>query len=115
MSKICVTTNTSILIFVSTCKQITQSEPTEFSKNGVFHSKGVVIAFSNYLKLNANPTLHSAYIMLRSITNFGTLQLYAILRHYYRKYIEIEFLKIFYLRKFWTSNAISEDLFLRTE
>ena len=25
----------------------------EFSKNGVFHSKGVVIAFSNCLKLNA--------------------------------------------------------------
>ena len=37
------------------------------------------------------------------MTNLGTLQLYAILRHYYRKYIEIEFLKIFYLRKFWTS------------
>ena len=58
MSKICVTTNTSILIFVSTCKQINQSEPTEFSKNGVFHSKGVVIAFSNCFKLNANPALH---------------------------------------------------------
>ena len=51
MSKICLTTNTSILIFVSTCKQIAQSEPTGFSKNGVFHSKCVVIAFSNYLKL----------------------------------------------------------------
>ena len=54
MSEICVITNTSILIFVSTCKQLTQSEPTEFSKNGVFHSKGVVIAFSNYLKSIAN-------------------------------------------------------------
>ena len=30
----------------------------------------------------------------------------ATLGHYYRKYIEIEFLKIFYLRKFWTSNEI---------
>ena len=57
MSKICVTTNTPVVIFVSTCKQITQSEPTEFLKNGVFHSKGVVIAFSNYLKLIANHTL----------------------------------------------------------
>ena len=54
MSKICVTRNTSILIFVSTCKQLTQSEPTKFSKNGVFHSRGVVIAFSNYLKLNSS-------------------------------------------------------------
>ena len=62
MSKICVNTNSSILIFVSTCKQLTKSEPTEFSKNGVFHSKGVVIAFSNYLKLNANlPTIWKVY------------------------------------------------------
>ena len=28
--------------FVSTCKQLTQSEPTKFSKNGVFRSKGLV-------------------------------------------------------------------------
>ena len=101
MSKICVTTNTSILIFVSTCKQITQSEPTEFSKNGLFHSKGVVIAFSNYVQLIANPVLHSVEETVHKVTNFGKLQLYANLSHYYRKYIEIEFLKIFYL-----SNAI---------
>ena len=50
MSKICVTTNISIHIFISTCKQVTQSEPTEFSKNGGFHSKVVVIFFSNYPK-----------------------------------------------------------------
>ena len=55
MSKICVTTNISILIFVSTCKQITQSEPTEFSKNGVFHSKGVVIAFFKLFKIKCQP------------------------------------------------------------
>ena len=30
--------NISILIFISTCKQVTQSEPMEFSKNNVFHS-----------------------------------------------------------------------------
>ena len=47
MSKICVTTNISILIFVSTCKQLTQSEPMGFSKNGAFHSKSVVIIFQN--------------------------------------------------------------------
>ena len=111
MSKICVTTNNSILIFVSTCKKITQSEPTEFSKNGVIHSKVEVIAFSNCLKLNANPTLHRVLYLFYAVTNFGTLQLYAILRHYYRKYIEIEFLKIFYLRKFWTSNAIYDQSF----
>ena len=57
MSKICVATNISIFIFVSTCKHQTQSEQMVFSKNGVFHSKGVVIAFSTYLKLNAKPTL----------------------------------------------------------
>ena len=45
MSKICVTTNFSILIFVSTGKQRTQSEPMEFSKNGVFYSKSVIITF----------------------------------------------------------------------
>ena len=33
MSKICVTTNISMLIFASTCKQLPQLEPTEFSKN----------------------------------------------------------------------------------
>ena len=64
MFNFCVSTNISVLIFVSTCKQLTQSELKEFLKNGVFHSKGVVIAFSNYLKLNANPTLHSAYVIL---------------------------------------------------
>ena len=46
ISKIYVTTNIAILIFVSTCKQQTQSGPMKFSKNGVFHSKGVVIIFS---------------------------------------------------------------------
>ena len=59
--------------YFSTCKQITQSEPTEFSNNGVFHSKGVVIAFSNCLKLNANPTQHGGHAVLYSETNFGTL------------------------------------------
>ena len=29
--------------FVSTCKQLTQSEPMEFSKNGVFHSKSEAV------------------------------------------------------------------------
>ena len=47
MSKICASTNISTLIFVLTCKQLTQSEPMEFSKNGVFHSKSVVIISSN--------------------------------------------------------------------
>ena len=46
-----------MLIFVSTCKQITQSEPTEFSKNGVFHSKAVVITFTKCLYFNLYPTL----------------------------------------------------------
>ena len=85
---------------------MTQSEPTEFSKNGVFHSKGAVIAFSNWLNLNVNPTVQAETKRGLIVTNFGTLQLYAILRHYYRKYIKIEFLIIFYSRKFWTSNAI---------
>ena len=40
--------------------QATQSEPTEFSKNGVFHSKTVVITFSKCLNLNPNPTLSYA-------------------------------------------------------
>ena len=35
------------MIFVSICKQLTQSEPMEFSKNGVFHSNSVVIFFQN--------------------------------------------------------------------
>ena len=47
MSKISVTTNISIFIFVSTCKHRTQSEQMEFSKNGVFHSKCEVIFFQN--------------------------------------------------------------------
>ena len=55
MSKICVTTNISIFIFVSTCKQKTQYEPTEFSKNGEIHGKAVVITFSNRLNFNPNP------------------------------------------------------------
>ena len=55
MSKICLTTNISIHIFVSTCKQLTQSEPMEFSKNGIFHSKSVVIFFQK--KLVENPSL----------------------------------------------------------
>ena len=45
MSKICVTTIVSILIVIFTCKQITHSEPNEFSKNGVFHRNAVVIFF----------------------------------------------------------------------
>ena len=49
MSKICVTTNISTFIFVSTCKHLTLSEQMEFSKNGVFHSKRVVIFFQNDL------------------------------------------------------------------
>ena len=44
--KICVNINISILIFVSTCKQLAQFEHLEFSKNGVFHNKGVVVIFS---------------------------------------------------------------------
>ena len=46
MPKICVLTNNSILIFLSTCKQLPQYEHMEFSKNVVFHSKGVAITFS---------------------------------------------------------------------
>ena len=57
MSKICVTTNISIRTFVSTLKQITQSEHTEFSKNGVFYGKWVVITFSNCLNSNHKRTL----------------------------------------------------------
>ena len=66
MSKIYVTTNTSILVFVSTCKQITQSEPTEFSKNGVFHSKAAVIIFSNCSDLI--PTLPHMHRPIRTIS-----------------------------------------------
>ena len=32
---------------------MTQTEPTEFSKNGVFHSKAVVITFSNCLDIKS--------------------------------------------------------------
>ena len=46
MSNICVAAIISILIFVSTSKQLTQSETLEFSKNGVFHNKRVVIILS---------------------------------------------------------------------
>ena len=46
-----------MLIFVSTCKQITQSEPSEFSKNGVFHSKAEVINLLKCLNLYPDPTL----------------------------------------------------------
>ena len=60
MSKICVTTNISMLIFIFTCKQITQSKPTEFSTNGLFHSKAVVITSSKCLNLNKNLTLSLA-------------------------------------------------------
>ena len=55
------------------CRQITQSEPIELSKNGVFYSKGVVIAFSNYLKLNANPTSRLASYCI--MADLETLQL----------------------------------------
>ena len=115
MSKICVSINTSIYIFVSTCKQITQSEPSEFSKNGVFHSKAAVITFSNCLNLNPVPILHGLNFSCKWHIKFGILQLYANLRHYYRKYMEIEFIKNFCLRKFWSSNAIfTEHLWLFT-
>ena len=56
MSKICVTTNISLLIFVYTCKQMTQSEFKEFSKSGVFHSKAVTIIVSK--SFNFNTTLY---------------------------------------------------------
>ena len=46
MSKIFVSTNILIIIFVSICKVISQSESVEFAKNGKFHSKGVIITFS---------------------------------------------------------------------
>ena len=55
MSRFCVAVNISILLFVSTCKQLTQSEPMEFSKNGVFHSKSVDIIFSKWSNSNTNP------------------------------------------------------------
>ena len=35
MFEICVNTRISILLFVSTCKQLAHSESMEFSKNGV--------------------------------------------------------------------------------
>ena len=95
MSKICVTTNTSILIFTSTCKQLTQSEPTGFSKNGVFHSKGVVIAFSNCLKVNANPTLQLDVIELNrnKFWNTATLRQFTpLLQKIYRNRIPENFL-----------------------
>ena len=105
MSNICATTNISILIFVSTCKQKPQSEPTKFSKNGVFYSKAVVITFSNCL--NQNPILTTHILRQVSCGLVSIMQLCAILRHFCRKYIEIEFLKNFYLRKFLSSNDIS--------
>ena len=36
------------------CMQIIQSKPTEFSKNGEFYSKAVVIIFSNCLNSRHN-------------------------------------------------------------
>ena len=86
MSKICVTANTSIPIFASTCKQITQSEPTEFSKNGVFQRKCVVITFSNYLNLSPNHALHRAFFGMPVKLESWTMQLYDILGNYCRKY-----------------------------
>ena len=53
-----ISTNISILIFASTCKQITQSEPMEFSKNGVFHIRAVVITFSKCLTCNWKPIVY---------------------------------------------------------
>ena len=57
------------------------------------------------------PTLPHILHMLerdhwRMLEHCNFTPFHAISRHYYRKYIEIEFLKIFYLRKYWTSNAI---------
>ena len=42
------------------CKQLTQSEQMEFSKNGVFHIKCVVIIFQNdQIKIpNPAPTMN---------------------------------------------------------
>ena len=79
MSKICVSTNISILIFVSTCKQKNQSELMEFSKNGVFHSKAVVIIFSNRLNFNPDPTLREHAIVSAIEYNILTT---ATLRHF---------------------------------
>ena len=85
----------SILIFISTCKQLIQSEHTEFSKNGVFHSKTVVITFSKCLNLNPNPTLqHAIFTNFRiEIMESTTLRHYKpLLQKIYRNRIPEKFL-----------------------
>ena len=75
MSKICVTTNILIFIFVSTYKHLTQSEQMEFSKNGVFHSKCVVIFFK-MIKLKSQPCPYleeSIKYRVREILKIATL------------------------------------------
>ena len=54
MSKIRVTTNISILTFVSTCNQ---SEPMAFWNNGVIHIRGVVFFFK-MIRLRSQPYLY---------------------------------------------------------
>ena len=109
MSRICIPTNISILILYPRVSKLRKSESTEFSKDGVFHSKTVVCTFSKCLNINPTPTLDA------SGRNFGLCN---FTLHYYRKYIEIEFLKSFYLQKFLTSNLrkymISILIFLST-
>ena len=71
MSKICVNANISILIIVSTCKQLSQSEPMEFSKNGLFQSKGEVIIFAKWSSWNPNP--EGLLITTGEVLNIATL------------------------------------------
>ena len=76
-------------LFVSICKAIIQSEPMEFSKNGILHIKGVVSFFQMIILLSQSypcmlPLCHNG------IEKCKTLRLYTILRCYCKKYIEIE-------------------------
>ena len=105
MSKICVTTNISI----STCNHLTQSEQMDFSKNGVFHSKCVVIFFQN--DQNEIPTLPLpvktfGILSERNSKDCNFTPFYSITAENILKSSKSKFLKIFCLRKFWTSKPI---------
>ena len=95
MSKICVITTISILIYLSTCKQVAQSEPTEFSKDGVFRNKAVV-TLSKFWNLVLNP-IHPAptFLIHNRDENLDTVDLRhftKLLQKIYRNRISEKFL-----------------------
>ena len=110
MSKICVTTNISILIFISTCKKVTQSESMEFSKNGVFHSKDVVIIFLNdQIEFPILSLPFSSYDA-QNVENCDCTPSYAITAENISKLSnKSNSIKKSYLQKFWTSKPISTN------